>query len=64
MVLVRIENEVVALAVSPGLGDAEAEAGGLEEKGGFGEFSFALGVVEAVLGFGGWRGRGLGVEAR
>jgi len=59
---VRIEDEVVALGVSPGLGDAEAEAGGLEEKGGFGEFSFALGVVEAVFGSCGCAGDGDGVE--
>jgi len=41
---VRIENEVVALAVAPGFGNAEAQAGGLEQEGGLGEFSFALGV--------------------
>jgi len=42
--LAVVDDEVVALAVSPGLGDAEAEADGFEEKGGFGEFSGALGV--------------------
>ena len=41
---VRIENEVVALAVAPGFGNAKAQAGGLEQEGGLGEFSFALGV--------------------
>jgi hypothetical protein len=59
IVVVRIEDEVVALGVSPGLGDAEAEAGSFEEESGFGEFSFALGVVEAMFGF---CGHGLGVE--
>jgi len=41
---VRIENEVVALAVAPGFGNAKAQAGGLEQEGGLGEFSFTLGV--------------------
>ena len=41
---VRIENEVVALAVAPRFGNAKAQAGGLEQEGGLGEFSFALGV--------------------
>jgi len=41
---VRIENEVVALAIAPGFGNAKAQAGGLEQEGGLGEFSFALGV--------------------
>ena len=39
-----VEDEVVALAVSPGLGDGEATLAGLVEKGGFGTFSGALGV--------------------
>ena len=41
---VRIENEVVALAVAPGFGNTKAKAGGFEQEGGLGEFSFALGV--------------------
>jgi len=44
-----VEDEVVALAVSPRLGDEEAEGVGLEHEGGFGEFSGAL--VVAVDGF-------------
>lgn len=42
-----VEDEVVALAVSPGLGDTEAEAGGFVEEGGFGALSGALGVAGA-----------------
>jgi len=42
-----IEDEVVALAVSPRLGDAEAEAGGFGEEGGLGDFSATLTGVEA-----------------
>ena len=38
-----VEDEVVAIALSPGLRYAEAEAGGLVEKGGFGDLSAALG---------------------
>jgi len=41
---VRIENEVVALAVAPGFGNTKAKAGGFEREGGLGKFSFALGV--------------------
>ena len=41
---VRIEDEVVALAIAPGFGNAKAQAGGLEQEGGLGEFSFTLGV--------------------
>jgi hypothetical protein len=40
-----VEDEVVALAVSPGVGDVEAEGFGFEQEGGFGEFSGALGVA-------------------
>jgi hypothetical protein len=39
-----VEDEVVALAVSPGLGDGEAAVAGLVEKSGFGTFSGARGV--------------------
>ncbi len=49
-----VEDEVVALAVSPGLGDAEAEAGGFVEEGGFGALSGALGVAGASEAGEGW----------
>jgi hypothetical protein len=39
-----IEDEIVALAVSPRFGDAEAQGSGFEHEGGLGEFSGALGV--------------------
>ncbi len=45
-----VENEVVALAVGPGFSDAESQAGGFEEEGGFGKVSGLGGV--AVCGFG------------
>jgi len=49
-----VEDEVVALAVSPGAGDAESEAGGFMEEGGFAALSGALGVgAEAGLARGG-----------
>src|ERR1700722_8031393 len=38
-------DKVIALAVSPGLGDAEAQGFCLEHEGGFGKFSGALAVV-------------------
>ena len=44
MKVVDVENEVVAFAVAPGTGDAEAEAGGFEGEGEFREFSTALGA--------------------
>jgi hypothetical protein len=43
-----VENEVVALGVSPGLGHAEAELGGFVEEGGFGALSGTLGVAEPL----------------
>ena len=45
-----IENEVVALGVSPGAGDAEAEAAGFGEECGFGGFAigFARGEADGV----------------
>src|SRR5579864_9001044 len=46
-------DEVIAFAVSPGLGDTEAQSFYLEHEGGFGDFSHALGV--AADGF--WSGR-------
>ena len=47
-----VEDEVVALAVSPGFGGVEAQGSGFEHEGGFGEFSGALGVAGNELGFG------------
>ena len=44
-----IEDEVVAAAVAPRLGDAEAHVDGAGEEGGFGGFSAALG---SSLGYG------------
>ena len=38
-----VEDYIVAFAVSVGAGDAEAEVGGFEGEGEFGEFSAALG---------------------
>ena len=38
-----VNHEVVAVTLSPGLGHAEAERGGLVQEGGFGYFSAALG---------------------
>jgi hypothetical protein len=40
-----VEDEVIALGVSPGFGDAEAELAGFVEKGGFAALSGALGVL-------------------
>jgi len=40
-----VEDEVVTLAVSPRLGQVEAEGFGFEQEGSFGEFSGALGVA-------------------
>jgi len=40
-----IENEVVAFAVGPRFGDAESQAGGFEEEGGFGIVSRLGGVA-------------------
>ncbi len=49
-----VEDEVVALTVSPGFGDAEAEAGGSVEEGGFGALSGALGIAGAGEAGEGW----------
>ena len=38
-----VEDEVVVVAISPGLGDAEAERDGFTHESEFGHFSFALG---------------------
>jgi len=46
-----VEDEVVALGVSPGFGYGEAALAGLVEEGGFGTFSGALG---GRLGLSGW----------
>jgi len=45
-----VENEIVALAVSPGFSDAEAQAGGFGEKGGLGGFpvAFASGETDGI----------------
>jgi hypothetical protein len=40
-----VEDEVVAAAVSPGLGDAESELGSFVKEGGFGAFAGDLGVL-------------------
>lgn len=39
-----VEDEVAALTVSPGLGDAEAELAGFVEESGFGALAASLGV--------------------
>jgi hypothetical protein len=59
-----IDDEVVAFAVAPGLGNTDlAELGGVEE-GGLGEFSDALGVwPQAARGTGATKGREVGVDA-
>ncbi len=44
-----VENEVVALSVGPGFCDAESQAGGFEEEGGFGKVSGLGGVT--IYGF-------------
>jgi len=43
-----VEDEIVAVALSPGLGDGEAEGGGFVEEGGFGDLSAALGGQAGV----------------
>ena len=57
-----VEDEVVTLAVAPGLGDGESQAGGFDYEGGFGELSGALGVgmLAGLVFFVG--GIGLGVQ--
>ena len=52
---VRIEDEVVALAISPGLGHAEAQAGGFGEKCGFGDFPASFAGDVGALDFAGGR---------
>jgi hypothetical protein len=48
-----VEDEVVTLAVSPGLGDGEAALAGLVEESGFGTLAGALGVgAVGVVGLG------------
>src|ERR1700674_4746032 len=49
-VLARIEDEIVALAVSPGFGCTEAETGGFGKKCGFGGFAerFASSKTDCV----------------
>jgi hypothetical protein len=41
--IARIEDEIVAVALAPRLGYAEAERGGFVKEGGFGNFSATLG---------------------
>jgi hypothetical protein len=43
-----VEDEVVAVALSRGLGDGEAESGGFVEEGSFGDLSAALGGQTAI----------------
>ncbi len=50
--LVRVDDEVVALAISVGLGDGEAETGSLEGEGEFGELSATLGSEFFLIGGG------------
>jgi hypothetical protein len=45
-----VEDDVVAFAVAEGASYAEAEAGGFEDEGEFGEFSAALGVEFPLVG--------------
>ena len=47
VVVAGVDDEVVALAVAPGFGDTEAEAGGFGEKRGFGDFPAAFAGGEA-----------------
>jgi len=42
----EVEDEIIALTVSPRLGDAEAKGSSFEHEGGFGDFSGALGVAD------------------
>ena len=61
--ILTIEDDVVAVAVAEGFGDAEAVAGGGECEGEFGDFAAAFGgefAVEWSLGVRRWRGRSLG----
>jgi L-lactate permease len=51
-----VEDEVVAVTVSPGLGDAETEANGFAHKREFGEFSATLGWLGVALVGGGTAG--------
>jgi len=49
-----IEDEVVAAAVAPRLGDAEAHVDGAGEEGGFGALSGDLGVFAVLRSGGRW----------
>jgi len=49
-----IEDEVVAAAVAPRLGDAEAHVDGAGEEGGFGALSGDLGVFAVLRSCGRW----------
>ena len=41
--IARIKDEIVAVALAPGLGYAETERGGFVKEGGFGNFSATRG---------------------
>jgi len=57
--LAGVEDEVVALAVSPGFGDAEAEAGNFGEECGLGGFATRLACSESdCVDFGNVLGHG------
>ena len=55
-----VDDDVVTLAIAEGLGDGEAETGGFESEGQFGELSAALGHEFALAGAKerGWLGMG------
>jgi hypothetical protein len=62
-VILAIEDDVVAVAVAEGFGDAKAAAGGGEGKGELGDFAAAFGgelAVEWGFGVRRWCGRSLG----
>ena len=44
-----LDDEIVRVAVAPGFGDAESEAGGFVKKGGFGEFAAAFAIDAGCL---------------
>ncbi len=45
-----VDDEVVGIAVSPGLGDVKAEFAGFTEKNGLGSFTEALAVLAFICG--------------
>src|SRR5207245_1707770 len=52
--LAGITDEIVALAIAPGFGDAEIQGGGFVEEGGFGKLSDARWVAAAAIGAAGF----------